>query len=386
VNVKTKVLHIITRLDPGGSSTNTLETVARLDSNKYETFLISGKTNDALSEVQHFIGKRKINCIFIDELRRSINPWYDFLAFIKIWKLLKKSQYDIVHTHSSKAGIIGRWAAWLAHVKCIVHTPHGNIFYGYFNKGITKIFVFLEQITAKITHRIITLTEKGKEEHVQMNVAREDKFVPIYSGIDIKKFENRHQDVNDKRKELKLSEENIIFGAVARLDPVKGNTYLVEAMEEVVLKIPNAKLVIVGDGTEKKEIESMIQRLQLSDAVVLTGFRKDVPALLKIFDIFILASLNEGMGRVILEAMASGKPVIATQTGGIPELVQEGQSGLLVPIADAKALSEAMIHLAENPKMMSTFGETGKKLVKDIFSLDKMVTKIDDLYQEIMSV
>ncbi len=381
---KIKALHIITRLDAGGSSTNTLETVVRLDRDKYDVTLIIGKTFDPHAEVERFVKEHNIKCIVIDILRRNIHPLKDVRSFFRLLKIIWKGQFDIVHTHSSKAGILGRWAAWLARVPIIIHTPHGHIFYGYYGKDLTQVFVLMERITAKITDKIITLTARGKEEHVQFNIANVDKFLPIYSGIDINYFSNPKVSSGEKRKELGIPLDSVVFGAVARLDPVKGNDFLIEAMAQVVKQFSNARLIIAGDGSQRGLLEGRIKELGIEENVLLLGFRKDIPEILQMIDVFVLASLNEGMGRVILEAMACEKPIVATRVGGIPELVEHGKQGFLVEPAEPSSLSQAMLELAVDGEKRKFFGTNGKRKVSEMFSIEKMIKDIEALYEDLL--
>jgi len=381
--MKIKVLHIITRLDAGGSATNTLETVARLDPDLYAVQLISGRTYDPDGSIKDFIEDNKIDCIFLEALGRSIHPWQDIKALWQLYRLIRQGGFDIVHTHSSKAGILGRWAAWLAGVRHIVHTPHGHVFYGYYGKFISQLFIMIEQITSRISDKIITLTDIGKAEHVKWKIAKEAKFTTIYSGVEWQKFEPDYNRMAQYRQQFDIPEGAFVFGSVARLEPVKGHVYLIEAMVKVAAKFPDTKLVLVGEGALRKELEEKCRVLNLESRVIFTGHQADVTNWIHLMDVFMLGSLNEGMGRVILEAMACERPVIASRTGGIPELVVEGQTGLLVKPGDTDGLAEAMIHLYENRREVKVFGIEGKSLVTHIFSMDKMIEDIEGLYQEL---
>ncbi|VAX38249.1 hypothetical protein MNBD_UNCLBAC01-2029 [hydrothermal vent metagenome] len=381
--MKRKVLHIITRLDAGGSTTNTLETCARLNKDKYDVSLISGKTYDFDGSIDLFIKKYNISCLFFNDLIRNINFFKDIKVFFQLYIFIRQNNFDIVHTHSSKAGIIGRWAAWFAGVKYIVHTPHGHVFYGYFNKFISGIFIMVERFTARITNKIITLTDIGKNEHIQYKIAQADKFMTIYSGINLEQFKPDLRVSAQYREIWGIHPDEILFGTVARLDPIKGNECIIEAMHKVIEDIPSAKLIFIGDGTQRKVLEKQSIMLNLDKHIIFTEHQTDIKNHIGMFDIFVLASLNEGMGRVILEAMACSKPVIASRVGGIPELVKENQNGLLFPSGDSDALAAAMVQLAEDTQQQEKFGCTGKKFATEKFSLDKMLKDIEKLYDEV---
>ncbi len=247
-----KVLHVITRLDPGGSSTNTIETVARLDPQRFDVFLISGRTKDADGSIEASLKSKNIQYIFLPDLQREIHPWKDINAFIRLYGFIKSRHFDIVHTHTSKAGILGRWAAKCAGVPKIIHTPHGHIFYGYFSKLLTSVFIWIERATARITDKIITLTDRGKDEHIAFKIGPADKFVRIYSGIDVNPKLNHPQLKEHLKKQWALDDGNFIFGCVGRLDPIKGTFYLIDAMAQVVKKYPKTQLLLVGDGNQEK--------------------------------------------------------------------------------------------------------------------------------------
>lgn len=382
---KIKVLHIITRLDRGGSAQNTLFTVSRLKKERFSVVLMSGETKDKDSHVSDFIAQEKINYILVPQLIREINFLKDIRVFKKIYQFIKEGKFDIVHTHSSKAGILGRWAAKMAGVKIIVHTPHGHIFYGYgFGWFKTKLFIFIEQLTGLITDRIITLTQKGKEEHISYKIGGPDKFTPIYSGIEIDKFLNFHVNVTEEKEKLRIPFDSPVIGTVSRLSPVKGNKYFAACLPQVVDKFPDLRVLMVGEGEERKELQDYIEKKGLLKNVIFMGEFKDIRSVLSILDILVLASLNEGMGRCLLEAQVLGVPVVATKVGGIPEVVKDGISGILVPPQDSKAMAGALISLLSDKRLRCKMSQEAKKWADEKFSAKVMVEKISNLYEELI--
>ena len=217
-----------------------METVYRLNKEQYSTDLVSGRTHDPSGEIQYALLARNIQVKFINELRREIHLWFDIVALWKLYDVIQKGNYDIVHTHSSKAGILGRWAAKLAGVRTIIHTPHGHVFHGYSGPVLTRMFVVLEKITARITDKIITLTDRGRDDHVRFKIAPREKFITIHSGIDLSNF-NDSIDSKKVRDYYQISEETFLFGSVTRLDPIKGTDVLINAMGEIIRKFPQAK-------------------------------------------------------------------------------------------------------------------------------------------------
>lgn len=384
-----KILHIITRLDKGGSAENTMETVSRLGS---EAVLVSGKTYDPKGGISNFIRKHRLNRVEVPELVREISPLNDLKAFIELYKYIKKNKFDIVHTHSSKAGILGRWAAWLAGVKIIIHTPHGHVFYGYFSPLKSKLFLYMERLTALITRKIITLTEIGKNEHIKFKIGGLEKFITIPSGINMDKLEYNFS-ITDKKRELGIPEDTLVVGTVSRLDPIKGNKYFIEAINQIInierANCTNVIFLIVGDGTQKRELERLVAEYGLTEKVIFTGMREDVHQIFPVIDIFILSSLMEGMGKVLLEAMLNEKPVVATNVGGIPEIVIEGESGILVNAKDYNSMADAIIKLLSDRALRESMGAVAGKIVNKkegdvlIFSIEGMVKKVRQLYSQL---
>ncbi len=381
---KIKVLHIITRLDKGGSAQSTLLAVAGLDKEKFDVTLMSGKINDSDEEIANLLAQKKINCVLIPELVREINLWQDIRAFWKIYHFIKEGKFDIVHTHSSKAGILGRWAAKLAGVKIIIHKPHGHIFDGYFGWFKSNLFIHLERLTGLITDRIITLTQIGKEQHIKYRIAKTDKFVPMYSAIEIEQFSNFQADIMGQKERLNIPLGVPVIGTVSRLEPIKGNRYFIGSIPEVTKVFPALRVIIVGGGSEKKELERYVERLGLSKNVIFVGPCNDIREILSIFDIFVLSSLNEGMGRCLLEAQILGVPVVATKVGGIPEVVRDGVTGILVSSRKPDMMAKAIIKLLKDKSLREKMSEEAKRWVDSRFSLKILVRKLSDLYNELI--
>ncbi len=377
---KLRVLHIITRLDAGGSAINTLETVVRLDKSVYDVDLVSGRTLDPGEEIMDFIRRKEVSCVFINDLVREIHPWKDVIAFFRLRAFIKRGQYDVVHTHSSKAGILGRWAAWSCGVKKIVHTPHGHVFYGYFSKPVSLVFVWIERLTARITTRLVALTEKGIEEHVALGVGRRDQWVAIPSGIDLAVFFPSASARESVRRQWDVGDTDVIVMSVSRLDPVKNASTLIEAFALLARDNTTARLFFVGDGIERQKLGDLVAARGLEGRVVFAGFRRDAPAVFNAADIFVLASFNEGMGRAALEAMATGLPVIVSRTGGLVAIVNDGQEGLLVSPENVEAWAMAMRTMVTSSELRCRMGEAGRRCVGARFSIETMVSRIAEVY------
>ncbi len=396
VNKHIKVIHIITRLDMGGSAQNTILTALNHDPQRYSVCLIKGSTHEsAMTEVETQLvnkqlattKKQGIEVVDVPALVRRISPFNDIKSFVSIFRILRKSKPDIVHTHTSKAGVLGRLAAWMARVPIIIHTPHGHVFYGHFGRSLSKIFLQMEKLLGRITHHQIALTPEERNDYLSLRVTKPSNTTVIHSGVDLHRFSKGEKQLTRKRKELGIPPHSLVIGYVGWLIPIKGVTYLVSAMADVAEKYPKSLLVLVGKGDDKGEeeikLKEQVERAGLEDKVRFLGWRPDVDEIMGCFDIFVLPSLNEGMGRVLVEAMAAGLPIVASRVGGIPDLVKDGKNGHLVPPADGSALAKAISDLFADKENRKRMGDAGKKMCRP-YSAEAMVEQIDDLYRELL--
>lgn len=380
-----KILHIITRLVKGGAQENTLLTVLGLKDKGYNVTLVSGPTYGPEGEIESYARAAGVSLVIIPELVRMPDLRKDMISFIKIFNLIQRERFDIVHTHTSKAGILGRWAAGFAGVPVVVHTPHGHIFHSYFGPLKTKFFHILEMISGRFCDRIITLTEECKKEHIRFRIAPQEKFVTIHSGIRLERFINRSFDIQDIKAKLNIPLNKKVAGTVARLEPVKGVKFLVYSATKVLNAVPDAHFLIVGDGSQRAYLEGMAKALGVEKNITFTGLAQDAARFIAIMDLFVLPSLNEGMGRVLVEAGAMAKPVVATRVSGIPELVGHRLTGILVEPANTDELAGGIIELLLDPDKAKWMGENARLRMTDNFSADIMVDKIERLYKELLA-
>ena len=386
-----KAIHIITRLDMGGSAQNTLLTCLGL-SEKYNVTLAHG-----LSHESHMTGaesrsvakivveteKKGVNVIPLSALIRKINPIKDLRAFISLWRLIIREKPAIVHTHSSKAGILGRWAAKMAGVRCIIHTPHGHVFYGHFGSLTSRLFLLMEKLSALITDCMIALTEGEKKDYIELLNLRPASIEIIHSGVDINRYMKTRIKIKEKKISLGLNPKKLVVGTVGWLLSIKGPMVLLKAMGRIWQKHSDVELVYVGKGELEEELKTESFRMGVSDSVTFLGWRNDVHEIMPVFDLFVLPSLNEGMGRVLVEAMASGKPVVGSNVGGIPDLIKNGHNGFLVEPGDEIDLSVAIEKVLTDTKMRDEMGRKGKTMARN-FGVERMVEKIDDLYATLL--
>ncbi len=383
---KIKVLHVITRLEKGGAPSVLLEVLRRCDAKQFEHHIATGiasePENDMISHAKN-IGLR---VFVIPTFVRDIHLFLDLITLLKLYFLVRKGGYDIIHCHTSKGGFIGRLAARLANVRCIIYSPHGDIFEGYFGKVKTCFFTWLEKFAAKFTDKIITLTKSGIEPYVKAGIGNPSQFEYIYNGVDIQALEKRKADRTRKRWEVGIGNDCFVVVTAGRLVPVKGHTYLITAFARVVKEIPNVRLVFLGDGELKEALFAQTKTLGIENHALFLGMRNDVPEIISASDLFVLPSINEGFGVVLLEAMAMKCPIVATNVGGIPEVVMDGETGILVPPRDPVQLAGAIIKLIKDSTLARQLAESGYQRLKAYFDIKDTIVKIEHLYKELLEI
>jgi len=373
-----KVLFVITKLELGGAQKQLLNLIAGLDKTRFEPFLFTAQegllVRDAEALKDLWIKKSKY-------LERLPNLFKDILAFFEIYSFIKSNKFDIVHTHSSKAGILGRWAARLAGVKKVVHTVHGWSFNDYQNPLQKNIFITLERIAAKFTSRLVVVCQCDKARGLKKQIGIDTQYAVITYGIE-------HEDLAFNRKEAKeelgFSPEDSVVGMVACFKPQKSPQDFIRLAYLSRDTAAHIKFVLVGDGALRQDIERLISKFNLEKEVVLTGWRRDIPHLLAAFDVLVLTSLWEGLPIVILEAMAASLAVIATNTGGIEEIVKNGETGFLVSCGDISSMRQKLALLLKDTALKQRMGLAARSSIASNFHLKDMIQGHADLYRGLM--
>jgi glycosyltransferase involved in cell wall biosynthesis len=382
---KIKIAQVITRMDWGGSPDIVRILSNRLDTLKFDVWLIYGATEHPSLKTKQFLKFFEDRAVFIPHLVRNLSIISDILAFIELYNLFRKEKFDIVHTHTAKAGTLARLAASLAGVKVIVHTPHGHNFYGYFSRLASICVVLIEKFLAIFTDKIVALTQLEYQDYLKFKLAGPSKISLIYQGLELDEYRVADSVAQKTREELKIRHEEQVVGIVCRLEPIKGAGYFIEAAREVLKSFDNLKLVIVGEGSLRKDLENMVKQWGLSDRFIFTGWREDVASVMSIFEILVLPSLNEAVGMVLIEAQSLGIPVIASRVGGIPEVVKDKETGLLVPSADYRSLAAAIKQLLADKGRLLRLGKQAKVWVNGRFRAEDMVETISQLYQKLLA-
>jgi len=378
---KINILYVITKLELGGAQRQLLAIIRNIDREKYNPFLFTTKEGILVQEAASIQG---LNIIYCNYLTRPLNPIFDFLAFLQIYRFLKRSPIDIVHTHSSKAGILGRWAAYLAKVKIIVHTVHGWSFYFFQATPLRRIFILLERVTAIVTDCIVVVSQHDKDVGLKNKIGHYSKYQLVRYGINRKDFDV-HQN-SSIREKIGLSPKDLVVGMVACLKPQKAPEDFVEVARLVHQNLSEVKFLLVGDGKLRKKVEKLIRRYNLSDTIKLLGWRKDVPLLLAAMDICVLTSLWEGLPIFVLEALASGKPVVATDTGGIKEVVVDGKTGYILKPHDVAGIAEKIILLLRDLSLRGEISRSCKFALDESYEFNFMLGATFGLYQSLLRV
>lgn len=390
-----KILHIITRLDMGGSAENTVATVIHLAQKGHQVTLATGPSRDFSPDITKRILNAKVEYVLIKNLVRNVSLFKDLKALLSLYWLIRRQKFDLVHTHSSKAGFLGRLAAVLARTPVIVHTPHGHVFYGYFGPVKTKIFIFCEQLCARFTNALIALTNQGVQEHLKFGVKAKGRMVAIPSGVDLRVYGAGLSNGSLARlhQELGIPPECCVIGTVGRLDPVKGTKYFLQAAQ-LLLADPGhsqkMKILVIGDGEEAADLKKWVHEKGLDPWVIFAGQRRDVSDLMNVMDVFVSSSLNEGMGRTLVQAQAAKIPVVATAVGGVQDVIRHEHTGILVPPQNPKALAHAIAKLLAGPALAKRYGENGRQWVMELcdgyprFSQERMLHLLDKLYEELL--
>ncbi len=379
--MKIKVCHIITMLELGGAQQNTLYTVSQLNRGKFLPILICGEGGILDEEARDLKG---VPVHFISSLQRSIHPLKDLAAFIKIYLILRKQKPDIVHTHSSKAGILGRWAAFLSGVPIIIHTIHGFGFHSEQAFLKQRLFVFLERITSAITSKFIAVSKENINNGRNWGILKSEQASLIRSGINLEDFMSKNSEEGLKfRQSMGIPTEAPLVGMVACFKPQKSPIDFVKIASEVLKSIKQTYFLMVGDGELRQKIEVEKQKRSLNRRLILSGWRRDIPSIMKAIDVLVLPSLWEGLPRVIPEAMASGKPVVASSIDGAKDIIKDGENGFLVRPHDIDRFASRVCLLLRDRKLSQKISNEALKGL-DEFDINMMVRKQEDLYCSLM--
>jgi glycosyltransferase involved in cell wall biosynthesis len=391
-----KVLRIINRLNLGGPTYNAANLTKYLDGD-FETMLVSGMTDGTEESSEFILHKLDLHPVYIKEMYRELNPFKDYKAYFKIRELIRAFRPDIVHTHAAKAGAVGRLAALHEGVPVIVHTFHGHVFHSYFNPLKTRIFLGIERYLGHRSTAIVTLSDIQRQELAhEFRVADHSKFEVIPLGFDLARFvENKDEKRKAFREKYNIADDEIVISIVGRLVPVKNHTMFLKALKMVSDKT-NKKIraLIIGDGEERQNVENLATELGLKfnnadqrerNILTFTSWIKDIDVSNAGSDIIALTSFNEGTPVSLIEAQASGKPIVSTRVGGIADIVKEGETALLCDSDDAETMAAHLLHLTDHDDLRRSMTGKGTEHVMQKFSHLRLAHDMAALYRRLLN-
>ena len=380
---KKSVIHIITRLINGGADENTVFTCNHSVAIGDDVTLLTGQeqNKEILSKIDN-----RVRLVVVKDLIKEINPIKDLLALFQIKKIIKRISPDVVHTHNSKAGVIGRFAAWLSNVKLIIHTIHIVSFTGvnFFTK---TVYLIVEKITSFITDEFINVSKGTMEIYLKYRIGRLSNHHVIYSAFDVDKFKNanKHLALNDLNINLNLNSSKVIV-SIGRFEKVKRHKELIETFNKILSKFPNAVLILVGDGELLIESKQLSKKLNLEKNIIFTGFTVYPEKIIALADICIMNSEREGLSRAMLQYLAGGKPVICSDIYGVKEVMKDEINGSFFDLKDSKGLYNKISLLLSNDEYLNKLTNGAKKTDVSKWSLEFMGKKINDLYNSVLLV
>jgi len=373
-----KICHITKATGVAGSEKHLLTLLTNLDKAKYQVTLVLLVERD--KPLDDYVRRLEEGGVQVKRvlIRGDVDP----LLFWRLYRLLREGNYDIVHTHLIHADLYGTLAAKLAGVPIILSTKHND---NAFRRH--PFYAFLDRFASKFADRIIVISDHLKRFFVEIEGLDPRKMTRIYYGLNPVWVERRSSKIAGPisvQEELGIPPDAPLAGIIARLIPQKGHTYLLTAFAKVIEALPEARLLVVGDGYLRGDLERQARELRITRRVTFTGWRDDIPRIMADLNLLILPSLWEGFGLVLLEAMMMGKPVVASRVSAIPEIVEDGVTGLLVPPRDPEALAEAIIALLQDRERAEAMGQAGRERVERYFTVERMVQQTKALYEELI--
>ncbi len=382
-----RIAHLITRLILGGAQENTLlccEDLLRIHGD--DVLLLTGPPLGPEGSLLARAERNGVPVEILPSLGREIHPLRDLKSYFQIKRAIRRFEPEIVHTHSGKAGFLGRVAAQDLRVPAIVHTVHGAPFHPYQSRGARAVFRACERYAARRCHALVSVAEAMTDLLVDAGVAKREKFTTVYSGMEVEPFLHADEQRASMRSQLGYRDEHVVVGKIARLFHLKGHADVVRAAQRVVVVEPNVRFLFVGDGILSQQIRAQVHGAHLDAYFQFTGLvpPEQIPALVGAMDIVVHASLREGLARALPQALIAGKPVISYDVDGAREVVITDETGLLVPAKSVEGLAAGICRLAADPSLRDRLGLQGRERFTDQFRHERMTLQLRALYQRIL--
>jgi glycosyltransferase involved in cell wall biosynthesis len=384
-----KVLRVIARLNVGGPALHVAYLTAGLAERGYDTTLVAGTVGLGEESMAFAAEERGVKIEVLDELHREIAPFRDARAILRLARLIRRERPAILHTHTAKAGAVGRIAALLAgdaRPKIVVHTFHGHVLRGYFNPFVTLGFRTLERLLARSTTRLIAVSPEVRDDLVRLGVAPASKFAVVRLGIELGERTHAGDDARSAmRTLLGVDERAFLVGWVGRMTAVKRADDLIHALHGLVERGVDAYLCLVGDGPDRRGLERTAHELGVAKRCLFVGYQEDVGPFYEAIDVLLLPSVNEGTPVSVIEALAAGRPVVATRVGGVPDVMRDGVDGFLVEVGDVAALVDRLAELARDPELRARMGAGSSARSVERYAVSRLVDDIDVLYRSLLA-
>jgi glycosyltransferase involved in cell wall biosynthesis len=389
-----KIVHIITRLILGGAQENTLITCKLLARRGHDVTLVTGPALGPEGELFNQAQGQDYKIVVIDRLRRAINPYNDTISYFQIKKVLRRLRPDIVHTHSAKAGILGRFAGynlkgeWAENLPAVVHTIHGLAFHPYQSVALNKFYIAVEKSAAKRTDFFISVADAMTAQSIAAGIGWPEQYITAYSAIDEDDFLTpiSQERRNDFRRKYGIGEDAVVLVTVARLFMLKGHEYIIESAKVLSKRFTNCVWLFVGDGNLSERYKRQVHELELADRIKFTGLLppSQIPLAIQSSDVLVHCSLREGLARTLPQAMLCARPAISFDVDGAREVVNE-KTGRLVEPKNVEQLISACAELIKVESLRKRLGEQGRESVKEKFAPDTMVDIIEEVYRKLLA-
>lgn len=380
-----RVARVIARLNIGGPAQHAILLAAGLDRARFVTTLVTGVVGRGEGDFSGMAHARGVDPVVIPELGRAIRPARDLTALIKLVRLFRALRPHIVHTHTAKAGTLGRLAARLARVPVKIHTFHGHVLEGYFSRPVTRAFLEIERRLARTTDRLVTVSPRLKTQLLAMGIGRPEQVDVVPLGLDLERFRRARPASATLRPSLGLADGVPLLGIVGRLVPIKDHVTLFQALARLYTEGRGVHLTVVGDGEERARLEGLASSLGLGLRIHFLGWRVDLETILKELDVVICSSRNEGTPVALIEAMAAGIPVLSTEVGGVADLVTHGLTGWLVSPGDPDAMASGIRHLLDDGPLRGRLAAAGRDVALDRHDVARLISRVEALYADVLA-
>ena len=380
---------MIARLNMGGPALHVSYLTEGLAERGYDTTLVAGTVSHGEQSMAYVAESHGVQVVTIPHLHREISPVQDLLATMRLARMMRADRPTILHTHTAKAGAVGRVAALLAgraRPPIVVHTFHGHVLRGYFGRFWTFVFRMLERMLAHVTDALVAVSPEVRDELVALGVAPASKFTVIRLGIELESRVSKHEEARaETRRVMGVRDDRFLVGWTGRMTGVKRSDLVLRGFALLRKRGVRATLCMVGDGPDRPQVEELASELGIVRDCLFTGYQEDVGRFFAAFDVFVLPSANEGTPVTAIEALASGCPVVATRVGGVPDVVRDGEDGILIDPGSAEQLADALVRLAGDPELRARMGAAGRERTLPRYSVGRLIDDVDALYRELLA-